>query len=142
MDGVDKVTGSARYTDDLTFDGMLHARVKRAMVPSAIVKSLDVSRARKLPGVIAVLTAEDIPGKHDHGVVYTDWPVLVGVGEKIRTVGDPVAIVAAESREIATDALELVDVQVRGAACGERPGSGRAGRTRRQFTRAETSSST
>jgi len=111
MDGVDKVTGHARYTDDLTFDGMLHARVKRAMVPSAIVKSLDVSQARQLPGVISVLTAEDIPGKHNHGVVFTDWPVLVGVGEKIRTVGDAVAIVAADTRETATAALDLIDVQ-------------------------------
>ena len=111
MDGVAKVTGHAHYTDDLTFDGMLHARVKRAMVPSAIVKSLDVSRARKLPGVVSVLTAEDIPGKHNHGVVFTDWPVLIGVGEKIRTVGDPVAIVAADTREIATAALDLIDVQ-------------------------------
>lgn len=111
MDGADKVTGRARYTDDLTFEGMLHARVKRAMVPAAIVKSIDVGRARALEGVAAVLTAQDIPGKHDHGVVYTDWPVMVGIGEKIRTVGDAVAIVAAETREIATAALDLIDVE-------------------------------
>jgi xanthine dehydrogenase molybdenum-binding subunit len=111
MDGADKVTGRARYTDDLHFEGMLHARVKRAMVPAAVVKSLDVSRAQALPGVVAVLTAADVPGKHNHGVVFTDWPVLVGVGEKIRTVGDPVAIVAADTREIATAALDLIDME-------------------------------
>jgi xanthine dehydrogenase molybdenum-binding subunit len=90
---------------------MLHARVKRALVPSAIVKRLDVSRARELPGVVAVLTAADIPGEHNHGLVVRDWPILVGLGEKVRTVGDAVAIVAAESREIATQALDLIEVE-------------------------------
>ncbi len=110
-DAADKVSGRAIYTDDLKFEGMLHARVKRAMVPSAIVTRLDVSRARALPGVAAVLTAEDIPGEHLHGLVITDWPSLVGVGEKIRTVGDAVAIVAAETRQIASDALDLIEVE-------------------------------
>ena len=104
-----KVTGEAIYTDDLKFEGMLHARVKRAMLPSAILTRLDVSRARELPGVVAVLTAEDIPGEHTHGLVVRDWPVMVGVGEKIRTVGDAIAIVAAETREIATQALDLIE---------------------------------
>jgi len=111
-DGVDKVTGHALYTDDLTFEGMLHARVKRAMLPSAVVRSIDVSRARTLSGVVAVLTAEDIPGQHTHGVVFSDWPILVGVGERVRTVGDALAIVAAETREIATKALDLIEVNL------------------------------
>jgi xanthine dehydrogenase molybdenum-binding subunit len=90
---------------------MLHARVKRAMVPSAIVTRLDVSQARALPGVVAVLTADDIPGEHMHGLVVADWPSLVGVGERIRTVGDAVAIVAAETRAIASEALDLIEVE-------------------------------
>ena len=110
-DAADKVTGRAIFTDDIQFEGMLHARVKRAMIPSAIVRKLDVSRARELPGVAAVLTAEDIPGEHNHGLVIPDWPSLVGVGEKIRTVGDAVAVVAAETRAIATQALELIAVE-------------------------------
>jgi len=110
-DAVEKVTGTAIYTDDIQFDGMLHARVKRAMVPSATVTRLDVSRARTLPGVAAVLTAEDIPGEHVHGLVVADWPSLVGVGERIRTVGDSVAIVAAETRAIASEALDLIEVE-------------------------------
>lgn len=110
-DAVEKVTGRAIYTDDLHFDGMLHARVKRAMVPSAIVTRLDVARARALPGVTAVLTAEDIPAEHVHGLVTPDWPSLVGVGERVRTVGDAVAIVAAETRAIATEALDLIEVE-------------------------------
>jgi selenium-dependent xanthine dehydrogenase len=110
-DAVEKVTGSAIFTDDLKFEGMLHARVKRAMVPSARVKRIDVSQARTLPGVRAVLTAADIPGNHYHGLVIPDWPSLVGEGEQIRYVGDSVAIVAADTRQIATQALELIEVE-------------------------------
>ncbi|MGB9897209.1 molybdopterin-dependent oxidoreductase [Thermanaerothrix sp.] len=110
-DAVAKVTGRAKYTDDLQFEGMLHARVKRAMVPSAIVKRIDVSKARALPGVVAVLTAEDIPGERNHGLVIYDWPIMVGVGERVRYVGDAIAIVAAETREIATQALDLIEVE-------------------------------
>lgn len=107
-DAVEKVTGAAVFTDDLSFPGMLHARVKRAEVPHALLTRLDISRARRLPGLAAVLTAEDIPGEHNHGLVSFDWPALVGVGERVRTVGDAVAIVAAERREIASEALELI----------------------------------
>jgi CO/xanthine dehydrogenase Mo-binding subunit/aerobic-type carbon monoxide dehydrogenase small subunit (CoxS/CutS family) len=110
-DAVAKVTGSAIYTDDLKFEGMLHARVKRAMLASAIVKSIDTSKAKRLPGVRAVLTAEDIPGEHNHGLVIPDWPTMVGVNEQIRYVGDVVAILAADTREIATEALDLIEVE-------------------------------
>ena len=59
---------------------MLHARVKRAMVPPRAVARSISSRARALPGVVAVLTAADIPGEHNHGLVIHDWPVMVGIG--------------------------------------------------------------
>lgn len=110
-DAIAKVTGTAIYTDDIHFEGMLHARVKRAMVPAAVVKSLDVEAARNLPGVVAVLTAADIPGEQNHGLVIPDWPSMVGIGQEVRTVGDAVAIVAAETREIATQALDLITVE-------------------------------
>ena len=111
-DAVAKVTGTARYTDDLHFAEMLHARVKRAGVPHAIVRRLDVSKARNLPGVVTVLTADDIPGDHYHGLVIPDWPILVGVGERVRYVGDALAIVAAETRAIATQALAQIEVEL------------------------------
>jgi xanthine dehydrogenase molybdenum-binding subunit len=110
-DAVDKVTGKARFTDDLQFEGMLYARVKRAGVPHAFLRRLDVSKARALPGVAAVLTADDIPGDHWHGIVIFDWPVMVGVGERVRYVGDAVAIVAAETADIAAQALELIEAE-------------------------------
>ena len=87
-------------------------RVKRAGVPARHRHGAWMSRKpARLPGVAAVLTAEDIPGEHNHGLVIYDWPVLVGVGERVRYVGDAVAIVAAETREIATQALDLIEVE-------------------------------
>lgn len=106
-----KVTGEAMFTDDLTFPGMLHGRTYRAGVPHAVVKKLDVSQARALAGVRAVLTAEDIPGDRNHGLIIPDWPVLIGVGEKARYVGDALVILAAETREIARQALDLIEVE-------------------------------
>jgi len=110
-DGVDKVTGTAIYTDDLTFDGMLFAKAKRAMVPHGFLKKLDVSKAKELPGVVSVLTAEDIKGERTHGLVVFDWPVIVGLGERVRYVGDTLAIVAAESQEIAEHAVSLIEAE-------------------------------
>jgi selenium-dependent xanthine dehydrogenase len=111
-DAVEKVNGTAVFTDDLIFEGMLHARVKRANMPHAILRRINIDKARSLPGVAAVLTAEDIPGEHYHGLVIPDWPSLVGVGERVRYVGDSVAIVAAETRQIATQALDLIEVDL------------------------------
>ena len=110
-DSVEKVTGKALFTDDLKFPGMLHAKVKRAGVPHAILKSLDVEKARHLPGVHAVLTAAEVPGELNHGIVIFDWPCLIPIGDRVRYVGDTVAIVAAETPEIAARALELIEAE-------------------------------
>ena len=110
-DGLDKVMGTAMYTDDLVFDGMLYAKVRRAMIPHGFLKKLHISKAKELPGVAAVLTAEDIRGEHNHGLVIYDWPVMVGVGERVRYVGDALAIVAAESQEIAEQASALIEAE-------------------------------
>ncbi|RPH63044.1 MAG: aldehyde oxidoreductase [Chloroflexi bacterium] len=110
-DAVEKVTGAAIYTDDLTFDKMLYASVRRAGVPHAIVRSVNVEKARALPGVVAVLTASDVPGAKTHGLVIHDWPSLVGVGERVRYVGDAVAIVAADEQSIAAEAVSLIEAE-------------------------------
>jgi xanthine dehydrogenase molybdenum-binding subunit len=103
-----KITGSARFTDDYQFPGMLYARTKRAGVPHARIRSIEAAAARALPGVHTVLTHRDIPGRNLHGLVTIDWPVLCG--DKVRYAGDAVAIVAADNEEIAAAALELIDV--------------------------------
>ncbi len=110
-DGIEKVTGDAIYTDDLEFDGMLYAQARRAMVPHAILTKLDISKAKALMGVAAVLTAADIPGEHNHGLVIFDWPTIVGVGERVRYVGDTLAIIAAETQEIAEQASALIEAE-------------------------------
>ena len=103
-----KIDGSARFTDDYEFPGMLYARTKRAGVPHARIRSIDTAAAGKLPGVHAVLTHADVPGHNRHGLVIDDWPVLCD--DKVRYVGDAVAIVAADSEETAAAAIDLIDV--------------------------------
>ncbi|MCC6802688.1 MAG: molybdopterin-dependent oxidoreductase [Anaerolineae bacterium] len=109
QDSVDRVTGRAKYTDDYTFAGMLFARTLRSRYPHAKVLSIDTSAAKALPGVHAVLTYKDVPGENIHGLVHLDWPVLAG--DKVRYMGDPVAIVAADTQEIANQALDLIEVE-------------------------------
>lgn len=110
-DGVDKVIGTAVYTDDLVFDGMLYAKAKRAMIPHGFLTKLDISKAKALKGVVSVLTAEDIKGEKNHGLVVYDWPVLIGIGERVRYMGDAIAIVAAETQEIAEQASALIEAE-------------------------------
>lgn len=110
-EAVEKVTGEAIFTDDLKFDGMLYAKAKRAMIPHGFLTKLDVSKAKALPGVVAILTAEDVPAEKNHGLVIFDWPVMIGVGERVRYVGDALAIVAAESQEIAEQASALIEAE-------------------------------
>jgi xanthine dehydrogenase molybdenum-binding subunit len=111
-DAADKVTGRAVFTDDLAFEGMLYARVKRAMVPHGILRKLDTSKAQASPGVVAVMTAADLPGARRHGLVFPDWPVLVGIDEKVCYEGDAIAILAAETQEAADQALALIEAEI------------------------------
>ncbi|MCD4686273.1 MAG: molybdopterin-dependent oxidoreductase, partial [Anaerolineae bacterium] len=106
---VDKVTGRAKFTDDYTFPGMLVGRTLRAAYPHARITRIDVRKAQALPGVHAVLTHVDVPGDNIHGLIYDDWPVLAG--DKVRYMGDPVAVVAADNKDIADEALALIEVE-------------------------------
>jgi xanthine dehydrogenase molybdenum-binding subunit len=104
----DKVTGRAIYTDDLRFPGMLVGRTLRAAYPHARIVSINTDQAKALPGVHAVLTYKDVPGENIHGLIYDDWPVLCG--DKVRYMGDAVAIVAADDADTAARALDLIEV--------------------------------
>jgi len=108
-DALAKITGKARFTDDYSFPGMLFARTLRAGIPHARIRSIDTAAARALPGVHAVLTHQDVPGRNLHGLVTVDWPVLCG--DTVRYAGDAVAIVAADNEETAARALELIGVE-------------------------------
>ncbi len=124
--------GTRLYVDDMTRPEMLHGALTLSPHPRALVRRIDTTRARALPGVAAVITAADVPGDRWYGLIYNDWPCLVAEGEEVRCVGDVVAAVAAEDRHTAREAAALVDVEYRGAARGTRPRPGARTRTRRR----------
>ena len=78
-DAVSKVTGAALYPGDLTLPHMAHMKILFARRPHAIVKSIDTSKAKQAPGVIAIFTAKDVPN-NEYGLIIPDQPVLVGPG--------------------------------------------------------------
>ena len=106
VDGVEKVTGKAKFLGDLTIPGMLHGKILRSTYPHARILSIDTSRAQSLPGVAAVLTAADL----GHPVpTYNGRPVIAE--NKVRYVGEPVAAVAATDLATAEEAISLIDLQ-------------------------------
>ncbi len=108
-DAVSKVTGSLQYVADMRQDNMLYAGVLFAEHPHALIKKIDTSKAEKFPGVAIVMTAKDLPGTNAYGILCADKPVIADV--KTRYEGDPVAILAAESEEIARQAVSLIEVE-------------------------------
>ncbi|MDF2874971.1 MAG: selenium-dependent xanthine dehydrogenase [Sporomusa sp.] len=112
LDAVDKVLGKAQFAADIHFDGMLHIKVFRSSVPHGILRSIDVSKAEMLPGVVVILTGKDVPGTNSTGMIVKDEPVLVKNNEKIRKIGDPLALIAAETEALAEKALELIEVDI------------------------------
>ena len=113
-DAIEKVTGVTLYTDDYNFEGMLFGATLRSEHAYAKILSIDTSVAAALPGVVKVLTHEDVPGDPRHGLVENDWPVFAGGKFPARYAGDPVALVVAESEAIAHAALAaiMVDYEV------------------------------
>lgn len=111
VDAVQKALGEATYCDDIFMEDMLYISVLRAMKPRARVLSIDTGKAGAMEGVEAVLTAEDVPGENYQGYIFKDWPTFVPVGEMTRYAGDAVAAVAARTKEIADEALKLIEVQ-------------------------------
>ncbi|MDP8215573.1 MAG: xanthine dehydrogenase family protein molybdopterin-binding subunit [Candidatus Euphemobacter frigidus] len=109
VDAREKVTGSARYGQDLRMDGMLFARVKHAEYPHARIRSIKTARAKRLKGVAAVVTAADIPGNPAFGAIIIDNQPIAG--DKVRYLGDAVAVVAAETEAIAERAVDLIEVK-------------------------------
>ena len=107
-DALYKVTGKLMFGADYAQEGFLHGKILRSPHPHALIKSINVEKAENLPGVAAVLTAKDVPGRNGFGVIIPDQPVICG--DKVRFVGDGVALVAAESEEIAHKALALIEV--------------------------------
>lgn len=103
-----KVTGRAKYADDLKYYGMLHAVPVYTDYVHARIRRIDVSAAEAVPGVVRVLTAKDVTGVFRFGQIRKDYRMLAD--DKIRCHGDVVAVVVAESRRAALDAAKLISV--------------------------------
>ncbi len=109
VDAAGKTTGAGKYTDDLTMPGMLIGKILHSPHPHARIRRLDVSRARALAGVKAVITGEDAPNRY--GILPVGHDETALAVDKVRYIGDNVACVAATSESIALAALELIDVE-------------------------------
>ncbi|MBB6448230.1 xanthine dehydrogenase D subunit [Geomicrobium halophilum] len=108
IDGPEKVTGELQYMTDRSYPNMVWGKVLRAKYPHARITNIDTTQAKVLPGVICVLTYRDIPGFNGFGIVTPDQPVLCE--DVVRCTADAVALVAAETNEIAEEALNLIQV--------------------------------
>ena len=121
--------GDRGYIDDLRVPGTLHAALHLTEHARATVTGIDTSAALAAPGVRAVFTAADIPGELRVGLIYKDWPVMIPVGGDTSCAGDVLAVVVADTRELARAAAPLVRVDydvhtpVTDAAAALEPGS-------------------
>src|SRR5512147_91092 len=107
--GLAKVMGAVNYAPDLVLPRMLYAKALRSPYPHARLLRVDARRAEQFPGVAAVVTRDDLGGLNPYfGPVVDDQPVVAT--ERVRHVGEVVALVAAESREIAEEAAGLIEV--------------------------------
>lgn len=115
IDAVGKVTGQTLYPGDIDLPNQAHMKILFARRPHAIIRSVDTSRAEALDGVLAIFTAQDVP-VNEYGLIMPDQPVLCGPGsgkpfaDRVRFVGDQVAVVVADTEAIAAKARDLIDV--------------------------------
>lgn len=109
VDAKGKVAGTVKYVTDLTYPDMLWGAVLRSKYPHALIKKIDIRKAKEKPGVVEVLTHEDIPGLNAYGIITQDQPVLCH--DKVRFLGDAVAYVLAEDKRTADEALDLIEVE-------------------------------
>lgn len=106
----DLVLGRHKYVDDIFLEGMVFGALRFSDHPRATVLHIDTGEAEKLPGVIRVVTAVDVPGERTIGLIKQDWPLMIAVGETTRYIGDVLAVVAAESEATARQAAALIKV--------------------------------
>jgi len=116
IDARDKVTGRALYPGDIDLPDQIFMKIVFAEVPHAEIMKMDISLAENMPGVISILTAKDVPC-NEYGLVEQDQPVLCGLGSdkpyanRVRFVGDQIALVIAETSEIALEASKRIEVE-------------------------------
>ncbi len=108
---LDQALGIRPYVADMQREGLLHGALVLSAHPRALVRRVDMSKAKTLAGVHAGVTAADVPGERWYGLLYDDWPGFVAVGEEVRCVGDVLAAVAADDARTARAAAALVAVE-------------------------------
>ncbi|MEG2183223.1 MAG: selenium-dependent xanthine dehydrogenase [Cloacibacillus sp.] len=109
IDVREKVLGYGEYVDDVEMEGMAHASAVRSQYPRARVIKIDAASARALPGVLAVLTAEDVP-HNKVGHIQQDWDVMIAEGSVTRCVGDALCLVVAENEAVLAEAKKLIKI--------------------------------
>ncbi len=109
VDARAKCTGQTKFADDIVLPRMLFCKMLRSHLPHALIKNIDVSKARALPGVIAVITGKDLP--ISYGILPVSQDELALCIDKVRFIGDPVAAVAAIDEDVAFDAINLIEVE-------------------------------
>jgi len=109
-DAPTKVRGSRKFPQDFNMEGQLYGKVVWSEYPHARVLKIDTSQAEALPGVVTILTSTDVP-VNEYGINIVDQPVLAAEREKVRWLGDRIAVVIAESEQIAEKARKLVRVE-------------------------------
>lgn len=106
-----KVLGTGEYVDDIEIEGMIYGSGIRSPYPRALVKAVHTEKAKALPGVVGVFTAEDIPGNNKVGHLKQDWDTMIPAGSETRYAGDCICIVAAETPDILEQAKKLVEIE-------------------------------
>ena len=110
VDVKEKVTGTGIYPDDIYLDGMLYGSAVRAEYPRARLLAIHAEEAIALPGVVAVITAEDIPGNNKVGHLVKDWDTMIAVGSITHYLGDAICLVVAEDSDVLAQAKALIRV--------------------------------
>jgi xanthine dehydrogenase molybdenum-binding subunit len=109
--GIELALGDKDYVNDMKVEGLLHGAVRWSDHPRARILSIDTERAEQHPGVVAVATWKNVPGERIQGLIKRDWRQFVAEGEVTSYVGDVLAVVAAEGRDIATEAAAMIGIE-------------------------------
>ncbi len=108
MDGEKFAMGERPYIDDITMPDMLHAAFLFSPHPRIKIIKIDSTEAERTPGVIRIVTARDVPGERNQGLIYKDWPLFIAEGEVTHCIGDILAGVVAENVRVARKAVQLI----------------------------------
>lgn len=107
---LDTAVGKRKFVNDMTFEGMVYGALRFSDHPKAKVLKIDVSEALTLKGVKRIFTDKDIPGDKKVGLIFQDWPLMIGEGEITHYIGDVLAGVVADTEDIAREAAKLIKV--------------------------------